>query len=46
MKCISFVYIALMLGIALTVSACSHKKLIVKNCDKAGNAELWICDPV
>lgn len=25
---------------------CSAKKIIGRNCEKAGNAELYVCDPL
>lgn len=32
--------------VMLGVSACSQKKLVVRNCEKAGNAEVFVCDPI
>lgn len=36
-----------MIFVALTIlmlTGCATKKIIVKNCEKAGNADVFICD--
>lgn len=41
-----FVAFALILVTTLTLFGCSSKKVVVRNCEKAGNAELFVCDPL
>lgn len=37
----------ILLGIcSIVLSSCAGVKVIVKNCDKASNAELWICEKI
>lgn len=30
--------------LAMTLVGCGHKKIVAKNCDKAGNADIYVCD--
>lgn len=36
----------LLLAFILVLTGCSHGKIVVKNCEKAGNADLYVCDPI
>lgn len=32
------------LGVLFCVTSCAPKKIVARNCEKAGNAELYVCD--
>jgi hypothetical protein len=32
--------------LAVCVTGCSAKKVVARNCEKAGNAEVYVCDPL
>ena len=37
----------ILIGVVMfAVAGCSQKKLVVKNCEKAGNADVYVCDPL
>lgn len=39
-------YAFLALALMLSLSGCGHKKLVAKSCEKAGNADIFVCDPL
>lgn len=36
----------LLILIATALTSCSAKKVVARNCEKAGNAEVYVCDPL
>ena len=36
----------ILLILCFSLAGCSSAKLVVKNCEKAGNADLYICDRI
>lgn len=43
MRCF-FVFIVLI--VAVSAVSCGSRKLILRNCEKAGTADYWVCDKV
>lgn len=43
MKHKSFRYVLVAL-VVFCVTGCSAKKIVARNCEKAGNADLFVCD--
>jgi hypothetical protein len=34
----------IVITLAFSVSACGAKKVVARNCEKAGNADVFVCD--
>lgn len=42
-KAFRYIFVALVM---FCVTGCSAKKIVARNCEKAGNAEIFVCDPI
>lgn len=36
----------ILIALAFAITGCSHKKLVVKNCEQAANSGIYVCDPL
>lgn len=42
-KVLRYIFVAL---VSFCVAGCGSKKVVARNCEKAGNAELYVCDSI